>query len=334
MSAQPPTPRCRVCGSAEVAEWLRPREMMFGRREQFSYFRCAACGCLQIDRVPANLGDYYPATYYSYDRPPGGAGSFKAVLKRKFVAPHLTRHLLGWGSVRGRLFAGILRPATIPPWLGFMARPLSFTGAVLDVGCGSGANLLMLRDCGFSDLRGIDPFLPASAEYDGGVRVDKCRLEDANGQYELVMFHHVFEHVEDPKATLREARRLLAPRGQILIRIPLADSDAAARYRENWVQLDAPRHIALQTRQSMAVLAQQAGLKISRVEYDSSAFQFWGSEQYARDIPLVDARSYQTDKSASVFRAEQINEFSNEAERLNREGRGDQAAFVLEAANL
>ena len=57
---------CRICGNADGNTAYDVREMMFGTREIFRYFRCAACGCLQIAEVPADLSAYYPPDYCSF----------------------------------------------------------------------------------------------------------------------------------------------------------------------------------------------------------------------------------------------------------------------------
>lgn len=79
----------------------------------------------------------------------------------------------------------------------------------------------------------------------------------------------------------------------------------------------------------MERLAKETGFRIIRVAYDSSEFQFWGSEQYLKDIPLSDPRSYPRNPDASIFSKEQIQTFTEDALRLNSQERGDQAAFVL-----
>jgi SAM-dependent methyltransferase len=190
---------------------------------------------------------------------------------------------------------------------------------------------LALRDCGFTNLQGVDPFINESVSYSGGVRISKCSLLDIKGRFGLITFHHVFEHLENPLETLRHARQLLSPGGQILIRIPLSDSAAAQQYKEKWVQLDAPRHVTLQTRKSMEILAQKSGLRIVRVVYDSTDFQFWASEQYLKNIPLRDKCSYGMSASGSMFTPETIKKFTVDAERLNALEKGDQAAFLLVA---
>ena len=67
-------------------------------------------------------------------------------------------------------------------------------------------------------------------------------VQDVPGTYDLVMFNHSFEHVEDPLPTLRHARNLLAPGATLLLRTPVAGCWAWRHYGTDWVSIDAPRH--------------------------------------------------------------------------------------------
>lgn len=58
--------RCRICGSELDGSPLIVREMMIPTREEFEYFECTKCHCLQIGQVPENLYEYYGAGYYSF----------------------------------------------------------------------------------------------------------------------------------------------------------------------------------------------------------------------------------------------------------------------------
>jgi hypothetical protein len=79
----------------------------------------------------------------------------------------------------------------------------------------------------------------------------------------------------------------------------------------------------------MAGLAERCGVRILDVTDDSTAFQFWGSEQVRRGIALDDPSSHMIDEGRSPFTNAQIAGWSREAERLNRSSRGDQAAWIL-----
>ena len=95
------------------------------------------------------------------------------------------------------------------------------------------------------------------------------------------------------------------------------------------MQLDAPRHLFLHSVDSIRLLAAKSSLELVGVVYDSTSFQFWGSEQYARGVSLRDERSHRMNPDGSIFSARQMREFEKRAERLNAEGRGDQGAFYL-----
>lgn len=56
---------CKICGKESANKTLRAKEMMFGTREEFDYFVCNHCECMQISSIPENLGKYYEDNYYS-----------------------------------------------------------------------------------------------------------------------------------------------------------------------------------------------------------------------------------------------------------------------------
>jgi SAM-dependent methyltransferase len=138
------------------------------------------------------------------------------------------------------------------------------------------------------------------------------------------MFHHSLEHMPDQEKVLRQAAKLLRPGGVCLVRIPVFPSFAWDRYRENWVQLDAPRHLFVHSRKSLGIIAKQAGLEIERVDFDSTEFQFTGSELYSRGLALSELER--------AFSRRECRAFRRQARQLNRDERGDQAVFFLRKA--
>jgi SAM-dependent methyltransferase len=176
---------------------------------------------------------------------------------------------------------------------------------------------------------GVDRFIDCEITYSADLRIMKGTVADCSGEWDLVMLHHSLEHMEDQVATLSTARRLLSPRGYVLVRIPVVSSEAWDRYGTDWAQLDAPRHFFLHSERSLRLAAELAGLQVVRVIYDSGAFQFWASEQYRRGIPLLSPESFALDPQLSLFTPAQIEDFEAKARKLNAEARGDQAAFLL-----
>ena len=74
---------CKVCGSDIDNKKFIIREMMFGLRDEFSYFECAKCGCLQITEIPKNIEKYHPLNYYSFKKADKSKNFLKQILRLK-----------------------------------------------------------------------------------------------------------------------------------------------------------------------------------------------------------------------------------------------------------
>ncbi len=94
---------------------------------------------------------------------------------------------------------------------------------ILDVGCGTGANLKMLANYGRAE--GVD-ISPQAVDFCSERGLDSVKLgaieelpyED--GSFELVTALDVVEHLDDDVAGLREMRRVLRPDGRLLLFVP------------------------------------------------------------------------------------------------------------------
>lgn len=315
--------KCRICGNKEKNRVYHVPEMMFGYRDMFRYFLCSKCDCLQIAEFPADLSKYYPRDYYSFHR-----RAAKGAAKKYLIALRDQYSLFGTNVV------GKLLSARFPNESLQSLRPLSinFETRVLDVGCGAGKLLYSIYEAGIKNCLGIDPFNAGDVRYSNGLEIKKRKIYDVGGMWDIVMFHHSFEHVPDPIETLQAVSKLLAPRGVCIVRIPTTSSYVWKYYRENWVQLDAPRHFYLHSIKSMKAVADRAQLRLRDLVYDSTSFQFWGSEQYLNNIPLQHDDSYAINRRASLFSRRDIANFTKRAKKLNELKQGDQVVFYFENA--
>lgn len=289
---------------------------MFNTGEKFDYFQCGSCQTLQIITPPDNLGEYYPPAYYQSRF--SMSSKLRSYLRQK-------RDLYSYGnrSILGALlthYSSVNYNVAAFRWLEQL-QPLFPTSWILDVGCGNGNFLSFLEILGYQHLYGLDPFLPASRLIGrrNNIVLLKEPLEKITLKFDLIVLNHSLEHMSSPQLAFTCLTRMLNPGGHILLRLPLVNF-AWEKYRENWVQLDAPRHLFIPSRRGIELLCSQHGLTIQAVMFDSSAFQFIGSEKYQRSLALAEPLP-NTGKTVADYQREAI--------QLNVEERGDQACFLL-----
>lgn len=313
---------CRICSNSETLTEYKVKEMMFGLKEEFFYFQCNKCNCLQILEIPNNMEKYYPPNYYSYNSlPPKNKSSISEFLKRE-------RNKY---AVFNKGFIGKVMFNNFPnaEFRILSKVPLKKDSKILDVGCGNGIFLLELQKLGFTNLEGVDPFIESDINYESGVKIFKKFIHEIEDKKDIIIFNHSFEHLDNPLETLQSVSKLLNKGGFCIIRVPTTTSYAWKHYAENWVQLDAPRHFFIHSQESMSLLTKKASLSLEKTIYDSTAFQFWGSEQYLKDIALRDENSYAENPKKSIFSKKQITDFEKKARELNKNKQGDSCAFII-----
>lgn len=316
--------RCRICDNDKNNTAVRAVEKLYGTGEEFDYFRCGNCGCIQIREIPGDLSKYYPDDYYSKSKP--GVSTFKAYLKRSWY-----RRLQGRFNIPGWLLGLFIES---PDFIKITERTgLNLDDRVLDVGSGNGHLLYEMYLAGYRNLTGADPFIPASFNFNNNIRILKRELHEIEGKYDFIMLNYSFEHMPGQKDVMITLAGLMTDEAKLVIRIPMSDSAAYEKYVVNWVQFDAPRHLYLHTAESMKILAHETGFKINEVIRDSNEFQFWGSILFENNIPLtatkLHSRNPMRDFRSLVSKAD-MKLFRETANQWNREGRGDQATFILE----
>src|SRR5260370_6683818 len=141
---------------------------------------------------------------------------------------------------------------------------------ILDVGCGTGANLELLARYGNAEGVDVSPDALAFCRERGLQKVRQGEAEHlpyADASFDLVTGLDVVEHLDDDVAGLREMRRVLRPGGRVLLFVPA--------FMFLWgVQDDISHHRRRYTLKELTETVSAAGLRVERATYANITFFF------------------------------------------------------------
>jgi 2-polyprenyl-3-methyl-5-hydroxy-6-metoxy-1,4-benzoquinol methylase len=227
---------CPVCWRSEAEAYLQKGELRL--------VRCRHCGMIYVNPVP---GEFASGEYY--DRAGSDYYLSSAKLESDYSAVRFEREL--------RLF-----------------REHCQGGAVLDVGCSSGAFLFQLnqRFPGCYQTLGTDvsgpPLDYAESRGVPVIRGDFLEQGLDGRKFEAVTFWAVLEHLAAPQQFLAKAASVLKPDGLCFVLVPnmksLAARSLGARYRYIY-----PQHLNYFTK---ATLMKLVGESFSVIEFRSTHF--------------------------------------------------------------
>lgn len=217
----------------------------------------------------AELDEAYGAEYYEQHSPDTGAA----------------------GALRRLAWRAEMRPL----------RPFLKPGApVLEVGCGTGSFLNLIRERFGADVVGIERS-PEAAKLARarGVRVVDGTLLDArlpDRGFDAVIMRHVLEHVPDPRDVLAETRRILGTRGALLLTIPVTGGWDHRAFGPSWEGYEIPEHLWLFPRAALMRLLDETGFSVesgrdapvpnSWIKGARRRLQRRGSQRAARAVSL------------------------------------------------
>jgi SAM-dependent methyltransferase len=241
---------CPMCGCGRATLLFRQTDRLYGTtRKQFALLRCRQCGLTRLDPQPSaeELRRYYPEAYW--------------------FAPDR--------SLVGRLEESYRR-AVLHGHVRFVERALrssSACGPLLDVGCGGGRFLGMMRRRGFRVV-GLDFSRQAASlawrhQQAPALVADLEHAPFRPASFAGIVMSHVLEHLPDPYAYLSAAHSLLAPDGRLVIHVPNAASLQFAFLGRRWNGIDVPRHLFDYRDRDVARLLETSGFEEVRRSYFS-----------------------------------------------------------------
>lgn len=238
--------RCALCGNDQWKSEAAGFDFEYDTvPNRFAFVRCSTCAHVYLNPRPGpgDLAAIYPPSYYAF----GDSGN-----------PLVTRLRRSWEGNKVRLYRELLPPGR---------------RRVLDVGCGNGRFLALLRDFGDPDweLVGVD-FDAAAVEQcrAQGFEAHRTRVEDFAGQdgsFDLIVMLQLIEHVEDPVLLSERVFKLLRPGGAFVVETPnLGGLDYGAFRGSTWGHYHFPRHWNLFSTEALHQMLERCGFAIERTE--------------------------------------------------------------------
>ncbi|MCM2278629.1 MAG: class I SAM-dependent methyltransferase [Oligoflexia bacterium] len=213
---------CPVCrrGSIDGAAWKAsvPSNVRRWRDCRTTVWKCSSCGSL-ISLEKRDLAPFYS----DYPFAKRSLSSFTRAVYSAYLA-RLRRH-------------GIRKDS-----------------AILDYGCGSGTLVTYLREKGYPEVHGYDPYSPEFK--------DPSRLER---QYDLVVFQDAIEHLEEPIGTLPVLAGLVKRDGLLCIGTPRAEGISPDRLPEHLHSLHQPFHLQIFSEAALVRSLREIGFSVEQV---------------------------------------------------------------------
>jgi SAM-dependent methyltransferase len=235
---------CCICEADDAAPVAVGEDFEYRTSpDTFLAMRCHGCGLVYLNPRPSldELSRIYPQNYHAFDFNEERFGLVYKV-RRRLEA----RRVLSW------------------------CRELGDDARIIDVGCGDGFHLRLLRDFGKPGwkLEGVDSDERAvMAATRDGLKVHQGtveQLELAQASYDLALLIQTIEHVADPPAVLRAVRSLLKPGGTLVIVTDNTDSPDFRFFKgRHWGGYHFPRHWNLFNIDSLRALAGKVEMEVA-----------------------------------------------------------------------
>lgn len=301
--------------------------MFLGTREIFPYTLCSACQSLSIENIPSNLGELY-AKYPGLKHPKRKKSGLRNCIRRYMIlhsnwfARKLSSSLASFDDLRIKAL---------------YECQISLGSAILDVGCGSGWFIYELQELGFKNGIGIDEALNEDLFPSNGTLVTKKGIFEVTGKFDLITFHHSFEHLENPEKVLQKTASLLSDNGICLIRIPNIESWGFRFFKEHWSGIHPPYHLFLPSKRGMEILCERAGLKIVDVRWEQLMESFLRSTCYTLDFASHDKFGTRTmlkdrplgNRTIPIFTKQEIQFWKAKAKKVVEDQLSDYVAYYL-----
>jgi len=244
---------CKICGSNNYS--------FFGYLRSWRLVKCDKCGFYYVNPRPTieDMASYYKKDYYHKTE----------TLENKIK------------ELNGDGVQSVWNKGSIPLFEDISTRIKSIKpkGRILDIGCGYGFFLNVMKKNGYSTI-GVEPNSLAAdyAKKINGLEVFNGTLEEASFAsyfFDIITMNGVLEHLFEPEKTLLECKRILKNGGLCVVSCPNAGFGLPFVYlykiffgdnipvdKLKLSMFDAPNHLSFFTSRSIKALFKKVGYEI------------------------------------------------------------------------
>lgn len=254
---------CPLCG--------RKGKYLFKQRDKktnlpgiFYVFHCIFC---KIDYIepPKNLSEFYTNDYFS-------DFADKKNILFKIKSHIISNYYLSTGLIKKKIYGF---------FLSFIAALPKSKGRIMDVGCGSGDILFLLKQVKF-DVYGLDISKHAvNLAHKNGLRNVIVGMEDKvetfpDNYFDCIRGSHVVEHMPDPIRFINSCHKKLAKNGTLILATPnIYSLNRFIFGRHTKCYSDIPRHIILFSNKAIVRIFKEAGFKDIKITYRTAFSDFY-----------------------------------------------------------
>ncbi len=212
---------CPICNSTDIHEVLNAKDYTVSG-EIFPIWHCNKCSLRFTQSVPEikDIGRYYlSADYISHSDTKKGIVNNLYHKVRNITLQQKQRLIINRTGLR--------------------------EGSLLDVGCGTGSFLSVMKQAGWQ-VKGLEPDEQArSLAVQKGIPVESSEhlFSIIPGSYNAITLWHVLEHVHELHSYMNQLRLLLKENGVLCIAVPNYTCGDAQHYGNGWAAYDVPRHL-------------------------------------------------------------------------------------------